>query len=148
MLLQEDLHGMRQQMLVRHALPVLPNAIRHVGCRVAAPDPEARTIVDEGNAEAQVMLGGAYRDGLEGLEKNLQRGFLLHALAAAQGQAEAQTRLGCCYSTGEVVEVDHKTAALWFQRDVEQDHAEAQWCFGAVFYGGKGVTQSYDEAVR
>ncbi len=60
-------------------------------CRTPARTSDAEWVrrvqkhVDKGNAEAQFMLAGRYRNGAMGLKKSANRAFQLYELAAAQG---------------------------------------------------------------
>jgi len=102
-----------------------------------------QTQVDKGNAEAQAVLGNAYRSGDKGLEKNLKRAFQLFKFAAAQGDAEAQSALGEFYKHGHGVEIDFEAALMWFQRAAEQGYHAAQSHLGYIFSNGQGVVQSF-----
>ena len=42
---------------------------------------------------------------------------------AERGDAEAQYRLGHCYSDGDVVPKDEKKAVFWFRKAANQGHA-------------------------
>jgi TPR repeat protein len=104
--------------------------------------------VDEGNADAQIMLGEAYREGALGLKKSFKRAVRLHETAAAQGHAEAQTALGRRYELGQGVKLDLKTSAQWYRRAAEQGHPIAQYYLGGMLYFGTGEAQSHDEAAK
>jgi hypothetical protein len=103
---------------------------------------------DEGNAEAQVQLGDAYYHGSTGLKKSLKRACQLYELAAAQGHAEAQSELACCYERGHGVEIDCAAAVQWCRRAADQGLPRAQTNLGVMIYDGSGVAQSYEEAVK
>ena len=62
-------------------------------CRLAA---------DQGNAEAQDMLGTMY-DHSEGVAKNYSEAVKWYHRAADQGNADAQSHLGLMYAAGEGV---------------------------------------------
>jgi TPR repeat protein len=123
-------------------------------CRTPASNSDAEWVrrlqkhVDKGNVEAQFMLGIVYRDGGKGFQQNFKRAAQLYELAAVQGNADAQTNLGFCYTQGQGVEMDHKAAALWYRRAAKQGFPAAQFDLGLAFDNGKGVAQSHDEAVR
>jgi hypothetical protein len=123
-------------------------------CRTPAPTSAAEVLrqlqkhMDMGNAEAQTMLGDYYNDGDMGLKKDLKRAVQLYEFAAAQGHAEAQSKLGSCYARGQGVEIDLEAAVQWYRRAATQGYPVAQCNLGKMFYNGDGVTQSYDEAVR
>ena len=67
--------------------------------------------------------------------------------AAEQGDAAAQSNLGCCYSDGRGVEQDYEEAAKWFRKAAEQGDATAQSYLGYCYENGKGVEQNYEDAV-
>lgn len=49
---------------------------------------------------------------------------------AAQGDAAAQHRLGCCYADGTDVGRDDVTACMWFQKAAEAGHVPAMFRLG------------------
>ena len=53
---------------------------------------------------------------------------------ADQGGAQAQTRLGSMYATGDGVPMDYPKAARWYQNAAEQGNAEAQVALGNMHY--------------
>ncbi len=69
-------------------------------------------------------------------------------LAAEQGDAEAQFRLGQMYYEGEGVPQDNAEAFKWYRMVAEQGDASAQYRLGWMYHSGKGVPQDYAEAVR
>jgi TPR repeat protein len=123
-------------------------------CRAPPPASSADWVrrlqehVDKKNAEAQFVLGAAYRSGLSGLPKSFKRALRLYELAAAQGHAMAQSALGQSYERGDGVKINSKTAAMWFRRAAEQGYPLAQYNLGQAFRRGEGVAQSFDEAVK
>jgi len=72
-------------------------------CRLAA---------DQGNAEAQDMLGTMY-DHSEGVAKNYSEAVKWYHRAADQGNADAQSHLGLMYAAGEGVPRDYVRAHKW-----------------------------------
>jgi TPR repeat protein len=107
-----------------------------------------QTHVDNGHAEAQVRLGDSYLAGAIGLKQSFTRAFQLYELAAAQGDAGGQARLGRSYELGQGVKINHEAAALWYRRAAEQGFPEAQNDLGVASDKGQGVAQSHEEAVR
>jgi len=65
---------------------------------------------------------------------------------AEQGDAEAQYRLGHCYSHG--VDADDVEAVKWFRKAAEQGYAYAQEMLGYCYGKGKGVAKDPVEAVK
>ncbi|MEI7995657.1 MAG: tetratricopeptide repeat protein [Methylococcaceae bacterium] len=71
-------------------------------------------------------------------------------IAAEQGNAEAQFKLGSMY---EGVTEDYVEAVKWYRLAAEQGHAKAQFKLGSMYRGsiyrkGKVVKQDYAEAVK
>ena len=69
-------------------------------------------------------------------------------LAANQGNAKAQYRLGAAHYAGEGVTQSYEEAAAWFLLSSEQGNADAQNYLGQMHSDGTGRPQSYDEARR
>lgn len=68
--------------------------------------------------------------------------------AAQNGNAEAQFRLGYCYSKGDGVEQSDVFAAEWYRKAAVQGHAQAQNNLGTCYFFGRGVPQSYADAAE
>jgi len=68
--------------------------------------------------------------------------------AAEQGHADAQFKLGVCYSNGYNVAKDYKEAAKWFRKAAEQGQADAQDALGVYYLFGYGVAKDYKEAAK
>ncbi|MFA6561029.1 MAG: tetratricopeptide repeat-containing serine protease family protein [Verrucomicrobiia bacterium] len=67
---------------------------------------------------------------------------------AAQGNAEAQFKLGVRYHYGEGVPQNYSEALKWFQKAAEQGFAPAQSELGYMHEQGHGTTVNFDEAVK
>ena len=67
---------------------------------------------------------------------------------AAQGNVEAQARLGMSYDTGRGVPEDNEEALRWYRLAAEQGDIGTQIILGLMFSSGDGVPQDYAEAVR
>jgi hypothetical protein len=65
---------------------------------------------------------------------------------AAQGDADAQWRLGVRYHNGEDVPRDDVQAMQWFLRAADQGHVTAQATLGAYYWAGRGVPQDLSKA--
>lgn len=65
---------------------------------------------------------------------------------AAQGDAEAQRRLGDKYRLGLGEPQSHAQAVVWYRRAAEQGLAGAQYHLGAAYQDGHGVPQDYFQA--
>ncbi len=67
----------------------------------------------------------------------------LYRLAAEQGVAGAQFRLGVVYAEGRGVAQDDKESVRWFRLAAEQGDAEAQGGLGLAYSAGRGVPQDF-----
>ena len=67
----------------------------------------------------------------------------LYRLAAEQGVAGAQSRLGIMYAEGRGVAQDDRESVRWFRLAAEQGDAEAQAGLGLAFGAGRGVLQDF-----
>lgn len=65
-----------------------------------------------------------------------------YRLAAKQGSADAQFKLGYMYYRGRGVPQDFKEAAKWFKLATEQGDSNAQFNLGLMYEQGDGVPQS------
>ncbi|MEE2933713.1 MAG: tetratricopeptide repeat protein, partial [Pseudomonadota bacterium] len=71
-----------------------------------------------------------------------------YTLAAEQGDAFAQFRLGMMYDQGRGVPQDDKTAVKWYRLAAEQGDASAQYNLGLMYRDGYGVPQDDKIAVK
>jgi hypothetical protein len=62
--------------------------------------------------------------------------------SAAQGDPEAQAKLGQLYAKGFDVEQSHAAAFQWFMRAAGQGHSTAQLSLAEVWANGRGVPRS------
>jgi hypothetical protein len=66
--------------------------------------------------------------------------------AAAQGNPEAQFKLGARYAIGDEVPQDYSEAVRWFEPAAEQGHVIAQATLGAYYWEGRGVAKDINQA--
>lgn len=71
-----------------------------------------------------------------------------YRLAAEQGVAEAQNKLGDLYYYGEGVPKDYTEAAKWYQMAAEQGNAGAQANLGFMYNYGHGVINDFAKAAE
>src|SRR5437867_10377850 len=62
---------------------------------------------------------------------------------AAQGNADAQAKLGQLYADGQGVPQDYAKARQCWEKAAAQGNAHAQAAHGTLYYGGRGVPQDY-----
>ena len=114
---------------------------------------EGKDVADE---VAELMLGFPIED--VGLimefandaydKKQYKDAFGYYKLAAEQGCAYAQLRLGICYINGRGVEKNDAKALQWYLDAAKQGETTAQLYLGGCYYTGKGVKEDYFEAVK
>ncbi len=76
-------------------------------------------------------------------EQDQAEAFELYRIAAEQGVAGAQCRLGVMYAEGQGVAQDDKESVRWFQLAAEQGDGEAQGGLGLAYAAGRGVPQDF-----
>lgn len=81
-------------------------------------------------------------------KKQYKDAFGYYKLAAEQGCAYAQLRLGICYINGRGVEKNDAKALQWYLDAAKQGETTAQLYLGGCYYTGKGVKEDYFEAVK
>ena len=99
-----------------------------------------RLSAEQGNANAQLFLGGMYDEG-RGVTQDYKEAVKWYRLAAEQGDAVAQYGLGVGYAKGQGVLQDYKEAVKWVRLAAEQGNAEAQFSLGTMYGNGQGVLQ-------
>ena len=133
------------------------------GALVQAQTPEfdaLRTRAEQGDAEAQYEFGCMYDVGCldetvlsNGLDLEIDalgdaEAARWYRLAAEQGHAAAQSRLGDFHQFGYGVPQDYAEAVRWHRSAAEQGGAVAQYNLGVRYAIGRGVPQDDGEAVR
>ena len=84
-----------------------------------------RSLVEQGDVDAQFSLGVMYECGL-GVTKNDAEALKWFQLAAKQGVAIAQRNLGALYANGRGVMQNDVEALKWYSLAAEQGNAQAQ----------------------
>ena len=83
---------------------------------------EWRPLAEQGDAEAQNLLGIMYFNG-EGVEQDNVEAVRWYRLAAEQGLANAQYNLGLMHDNGLGVAEDYVEANRWFRLAAKQGNA-------------------------
>lgn len=112
---------------------------------------ELRMKAEQGDAEAQFILGLQYWDGIGGVDEDKTNAWDLICKAADQEYANAQNFVGKIYQNGFAVggfcvDEDLIEAAQWFRKAAKQGHAKAQCNLGVAYGRGEGVIQDWREA--
>jgi TPR repeat protein len=103
-------------------------------------------LAEEGNADAQTMLGIIYEEG-HGVSQDYAAAVTWYRRAADQGHPDAQFYLACMHDLGKGVPLDPMAAAKWLSEAADQGHADAQFNLGVMYEDGIGVSQHHEAAV-
>ena len=106
-----------------------------------------RRAADQGEAQAQVIIGYMYQYG-RGIPKDDAEAVKWYRRAAEQGNAVAQYNLGVMYDEGKGVTQAYAEAVEWWRKAAEQGNADAQFNLGGMYANGWSVTQDHAEAVK
>jgi len=64
-------------------------------------------------------------------------------MAAAQGDAKAQSYLGILYARGSGVSQNDQEAAKWFHKAAVKGDVKAQFSLGVMYDAGRGVAKNH-----
>jgi hypothetical protein len=106
-----------------------------------------RPLADQGNSNAQYVLGMMYDDGL-GVAQDIREAVQWYRTAAEHGNAWAQYNLGAKYTMGVGVPLSYQEAARWYGLAAAQGNVGAERSLGVAYANGRGVPQDYVEAVK
>ncbi|RLA47429.1 MAG: hypothetical protein DRR42_17590 [Gammaproteobacteria bacterium] len=101
---------------------------------------------EQGDALAQWQLANRYSLGLEGVSQSDQEAFQWYRLAANQGLARAQLKLGLAYGQGKGVLQDDQESVRWYRLAADQGNANAQYNLAIMYAKGQGVEKDYVRA--
>jgi TPR repeat protein len=107
-----------------------------------------RALAETGSANAQTWLGTIAHDGLVDDGGSFSDAAYWYRMAADQGHAPAQFRLGELYENGEGLPKDAAEAFRWYRKAAEQGYARAQFNLGGAYQRGIGTPANAEEAVR
>jgi TPR repeat protein/formylglycine-generating enzyme required for sulfatase activity len=116
---------------------------------------EFKPLAEQGDANAQLLLGSMYAGG-RGVPQNFAEATKWLRKAAEQGQTGAQILLGKFYEIGQSVPddvgqsipQDYAEATKWYRMAADQGVSEAQLNLGFMYgRGGHGVPKDHAEAV-
>jgi TPR repeat protein/tRNA A-37 threonylcarbamoyl transferase component Bud32 len=109
--------------------------------------PSIREKAEQGDAEAQAILGMLLRDGV-GVERDVKAAAKwLHA-AAEKGHVDATCDLAITYLHGRGVDRDEKKAAELFRKAADKGNASALHELGSMYASGRGVDKDEKEAAE
>ena len=87
--------------------------------------PSLKALAEQGDAEAQYMLGAAYYFG-EGIDVDFKLGTDWYKKSAKQGNPNAQYSLGAAYWYGKGVPKDRVQTYMWWTLSAGSGHALAK----------------------
>src|SRR5665213_1099071 len=90
-----------------------------------------RKAAEQGDAGAQMMLGGFYATG-RGVPQDYTESAKWFRKAAEQGDADSQWGLGCAYDFGEGVPKDYVEAYKWYNLAAAQNQTNAIHCLDRI----------------
>jgi TPR repeat protein len=99
-----------------------------------------RKSADQGNADAQCLLGVMYANG-SGVPEDKDQAFKWYSKSANQGNTDCQTNVGIMYYYGHGVPKDYAKAVEWFRKSADQSNAYGQFFLGLAYATGPGVTE-------
>lgn len=79
--------------------------------------------------------------------QNFINAAFLYQQAAQVGSAKAQNKLGMMLWDGKGLEIDKKTAAMWFFKSAQQGYFYGQINIASAFSMGLGIPQNFSKAV-
>jgi TPR repeat protein/class 3 adenylate cyclase len=108
-----------------------------------------RKAADAGNAQATVLLGTLYAQGLGGPKSDSDAAHMFRQ-AADLGNARGMYNLGLMYEAGRVAPAgpDNRAAAHWYTEASNRGDRDAAYRLGVMYEEGRGVTKDLNEARR
>lgn len=104
-----------------------------------------RALAEQGEPEAQALLGQAYLDG-HGMEPNPRQARIWFRKAAEAGHLLGMNMLGRAYDQGWGGPVDHVCAAYWFRMSANQGLDWGMYNYANLLLHGLGVEKNEQQA--
>jgi hypothetical protein len=98
------------------------------------------------NPKAENKLGNGYHSGLGGVKHSYHNAFYWYRIAAAQGNAAAESNLAYAYEHGLGVKQNYSKSVYWLKKSAAQGYAEAEDHLAYAYYAGHGVPKNYFKA--
>jgi len=108
---------------------------------------QIRDLAEEGNVEAQAMLGLMFSRG-DGFRQSHAEAMKWFRKAAEQGNIVAQVQVATMYQRGEGVAKNEIEAHTWWREAAEQGHTIAQTVLSMMYSTGQGTSQDSGEAFK
>lgn len=104
-------------------------------------------LADDGNARAQMYLGGMYLFGFS-VPRNPAMAFKWYHRAARQGLPWAQYNLASLYYDGKGTDKSREKALQWYRKAARHGVSDAQFNLGVMYEHGQGTARNYTRAIR
>ena len=108
---------------------------------------ELRRLAQQGDSNAQTMLGMKYQNG-DGVQRDDAEAVRWYRKAAQLGNASGQFNLGKMYQSGRGVAQDNSEAVHWYRKSADQGYSMGQNNLAIMYQNGRGVPQDYAAALR
>jgi len=96
---------------------------------------------DQVDPDMLFCAGHCHENGLHGCDVDRRQAAELYEMAAEQGQAMAQWRLGELLEAGDGIEKNEAAAAGWYRKAAEQGHCHAQSSLALLLEDGRGIAR-------
>ncbi|MFI3227247.1 MAG: SEL1-like repeat protein [Clostridia bacterium] len=103
---------------------------------------------DQGNDNAQFMIGSYYQLGEKVVSEDLEMSFKYFKLSADQGHEIAQSATADCYYNGWGTDKNLEKAFEYFKKAADNGHVDSQNRTGFRYDRGEGVSKNLVEAVK
>ncbi|MBI4537346.1 MAG: SEL1-like repeat protein [candidate division NC10 bacterium] len=110
-------------------------------------DQSHRKAAAQGVLGAQLLLGGLYYDGVEGVPADRAEAARWYDRAAGQGEIHAQLMAGWMRYIGDGIPRDAATALRWFRRAAEQGNVQGQVMLGTAYLEDHTPYRNPEEAL-
>ncbi len=108
---------------------------------------ETIKLADQGNLQAQLLLGYSYLYGENGLKPDYDKAFNYYGKAALQNDATGLNNLGSLYYNGLGVKRSSAKATVLFAKAAELGNSDAAVNLGFILISGNGAKQDPNKAL-
>lgn len=102
---------------------------------------------DKNYCRGLAQLGRCYTFGIEGIEKDIDKGIKLLKKSTEQEDSIGEFNLGLCYIMGYGIETNIEDGKKLIKKSADANNAEAQRCMGDMYFRGEYFEENDKEAV-
>ena len=106
-----------------------------------------RTLAENGDAEANNVLGMMYKQGT-GPKQNDEKALYYFQKAVDGGYAKAAYNIALMYKFGHGVEQDYSKYIKWLEKAAQMGYEKTDYLMGYAYYKGFGEKQNYQTAFQ